>query len=149
MPDPTLLADLERHAELVTELWSSGRERADVLAAQGLDEAAFEALDARVQGALALGMDEEGDDVPEILVAYDAALARARERRVDEASVPSLERFGAATAALERGVEPDKALARVGLTVTEYLRANAFWTPRVSKDPELHAAFQRARAKAR
>jgi hypothetical protein len=139
---PPVELTIEAYAELQVALAEG--DRAAALVARGLDEAAFDALDREMQAKLSAAMDEGGDGVPPLLAAYDRAIQRARA-----ASPPplSLEAFARATAAIRATGDAPKALARLGIGLEAYLRANGYWTPKLGADPALAAAFAAAFAR--
>ena len=134
--------DLEGYARLRAQLAADGVERDDLLAAVGLDEERWEVIDAHWQEVLSRELDAEGDDVPDAILRYTAAFMAA-QRDAGEAKL-DLERFAACARAVRATRDPKAALERLGVTLTEFLRANQHWTPQLARDPALAARFQRA-----
>jgi hypothetical protein len=114
------------------------RDRAVVLAEMGVDEDEVAAIDERFQDQLSDALDDEADGIPPLLVAYEAALRKAREDQPSEA-VMSLEVFVEVTRALESGKDVTQIFERRGITLAEYLRGSEHWTSRLAADPELAA----------
>jgi hypothetical protein len=139
-----LLHDLESYATLAVELSDPRVDRAAALAARGLDEDAWEALDDAWQARLSAA-DEDGDDedgIPALVAAHAEAFARAQRARVRE--VLPFERFVAAARELGRGGDLASTLRRLDLTLDAYLTAQSHWTARLLEDEELAARFDDA-----
>ena len=134
--------DIRAYAALVAALATADRPRAAVLAAQGLDEAGWEALDDLHQARLSRALDDDGDGVPPLVAAYAEAFAAARARSTRAATLLSIERFGDATREIQRTGDPTAALARLGITLDDFLRANEHWTARMVTDAELLQRFR-------
>lgn len=130
------------YAELAAALAEPSADRAAVLAARELDEEGWSALDRLFQDRLSRAMDDDGDGVPPLIAAYAAAFARARAAQAGDAEVISLERYADATREIQRRGDPLPALARVGVTLEQFLRANEHWTRRLLADPELARRFR-------
>jgi len=141
---PDLAADVEAYAALAAELADLRTDRAAVLAAHGLDEDAWDALDERWQDRLSAAEEAHGDadGVPPLVAAHAEAFVRAQRARVRE--VLPFERFLAATRALRRGGDLAATLKRLDLTLETYLAAQAHWTARVLEDEALAARFDEA-----
>jgi hypothetical protein len=141
MRDPASF-EVAEYAELAATLADPACDREAVLAARGLDEDGWTALDRDFQDRLGRAMDAEGDGVPPLVAAYAEAFARARAAQNRDRPVISLERFADATREIQVRGEPLPALAQHGLTLEEYLRANEHWTQRMLADPALVARFR-------
>lgn len=141
MSDDDPSEDIAAYARLRARLAAVGADRAGMLAARGLDEERWEVLDERWQARLSEALDEEGDDVPELVLRYAAAFAEGQR---ETGVVLSLERFAQCTRALQGARDPRHALERVGVTLTDYLRANQHWAPQLGRDPALEARFRAA-----
>lgn len=129
--------DIEAYAILQMRLGAS--DRAAVLAEAGLTEEAYEALDERVQDALSRAIDESDEaGVPPLVARYDAALKKAYEGLEPPLD---LERFARATIVLRQGGDPTNALAKIGMTLQDYLRSSPIWAARLSKDEALARRF--------
>jgi hypothetical protein len=140
--------DLETYARLRAELACDGVNRQAVLARYGLDEDGWDAIDDRFQADLSRALAApHGDEVPAIVLRYAEAFAMTQ--RDAPAAVLSLERFAACTRALERARDPHLALSKLGATLTDYLKSNQHWSPKLATDPELANAFRAALASAR
>ncbi|MFT3770312.1 MAG: hypothetical protein QM820_33205 [Minicystis sp.] len=139
-----LLQDLDAYATLSAELVDPRVDRAAVLAARGLDEDAWDAIDDAWQTRLSEADDAHGDadGVPPLVAAHAEAFARAQRARVRE--VLPFERFVKAARELRRGGDLQSTLKRLELTLDTYLAAQAHWTARLLEDEELAARFDRA-----
>jgi hypothetical protein len=137
--------DLEAYASLAAELSDPRVDRAAALAARGLDEDRWDAIDdawqARLSEADAAGA-EEDDGVPALVVAHAEAFARAQRARVQD--VLPFERFVEAARAFTRGEDLAAALKRLELTLDAYLRAQAHWTAEMIADDALAERFRQA-----
>lgn len=135
--------NLDAYARLTVALGRAGENRQSVLAAHGLDEARWQAIDDAWQGRLSATLEDITDEqpVPAFLEQYSKAMDRAQS---DDTQVISFERFVEATRAVRRGGEIARALERLGLTTDEYLHANRHWMQRMTKDEDLADRFQRA-----
>src|SRR5690606_6445496 len=129
------------YARLRARLAAVGADRAALLAERGLDEERWEPIDERWQDRLSEALDVEGDDVPELVVRYAAAFAEGQRTTGD---VALLERFAQCTRALRGARDPRHALERLGMPLTDYLRANQHWAPLLARDPALQARFRAA-----
>jgi hypothetical protein len=138
-----MLVDLtiEAYAEVMAELAAAGDARAEVLARHGLDEARWDAVDARWQERLFAALDEEGDGVAELVSAHAAAYAAA-QRAV--APAISLERFAEVTRLLHASGDLRASLSRVGVSLADYVRGSEHWSGRIATDPELERRFEDA-----
>jgi len=131
--------DIEAYAALQMRLIGvEGEARAALLAAHGLTEESFDALDERAQDALSRALDASEAGVPPLVARYDAALKKAHEGLEPPLS---LDRFAEATLVMRAGGDPTKALARIGITFTDYFRSSQVWASRLSKDDELAQRF--------
>jgi len=133
---------IEEYAEISAALAEPDVDREAVLAARGLDEAAFAEIDRACQDALSRAMEADDDGVPPLLAAYAEAFGRARARLAADAGVISIERFGDATREISRRGDPVPTLGRLGISLADFLRANEHWTRRMLEDPALLARFR-------
>ncbi|WP_437681539.1 hypothetical protein [Sorangium sp. So ce131] len=142
MKDPA--RDVEAFATLAAQLADPSADRAALLAAHGLDEDGWEALDDAWQARLSEA--DEGDDeeagVPPLVVAFAEAFARAQRARAR--SELSFERFLEAARAMRRGTDMATVLSRLDMTLEDYLSAQQRWTAAMLEDEELLSRFQRA-----
>jgi hypothetical protein len=134
--------DVETYATLTVALADGGRSREEVLGEQGLDEESWAALDQFWQDQLSAALDEDVDGVPPLVAAYAAAFDRARAASRAGAKILSIERFADATREIQRRGDPVAALAHVGVTLADFLRANEHWTRRMVEDPDLLQRFR-------
>lgn len=132
-------ADLTTYAAAVAAV-GAGQSEDVVLARLGLDAARFAALERAVEERLSLALERE-DGVDPFVSLYDKIMRQAQAALVSQPTAP-LERFAQALAALGAG-EGDavKALARVGLTPAELMRASREWAPKIAADPAVAARF--------
>lgn len=132
-------ADLTTYAAAVAAV-GAGQSEDVVLARLGLDAARFAALERAVEERLSLALERE-DGVDPFVSLYDKIMRQAQAPLVSQPTAP-LERFAQALAALGAG-EGDavKALARVGLTPAELMRASREWAPKIAADPAVAARF--------
>ena len=142
MQDPKPRMSLEAYAELRARLAREGIDRDAVLAELDLDEEAWDAIDDEWQAKLSRALDTESDDLPAELIVYAEAFARAQ--RDAPAKLLSLEAFAACTRALRGARDPKRALDKLGVTLTEYLKANQHWSPLFAHDDALSTRFRRA-----
>lgn len=135
--------NLDTYARITVALGRAGQGRDAVLAAHGLDEARWQAIDDVWQARLSEAMDQTSDEVPvpPFLEQFSRAMDRAQS---DDSLVMTLERFVEATRVVKRGGDVGKALEHLGLTVDAYLQANRHFMQRMAKDDELAAAFRKA-----
>lgn len=135
--------NLDAYARLTVALARAGEKRDAVLAAHGLDEDRWQAIDDLWQARLSDAMDQGTDErpIPPFLEAFSRAMDRAQS---DDSMVIPLERFAEATRAVRRGVEVTRTLERLGLTPDDYVRASHYWMQRMAQDDELAETFRRA-----
>jgi len=130
---------IEEYAQVMAELASAGDARRQILAQHGLDEARWEAIDAHWQTQLSEAMDQEdADGVPEILSRYTAAY-EAAQRSI--APPISLDQFAMVTRLLDTSDDVRASLAKVGVTLADYVRGSEHWTRQLAGDPELARHF--------
>lgn len=137
-----LLRDVEAFATLAAQLAEPGADRAAILAAHGLDEERWEALDDAWQARLSEADEGEDEGVPPLMAAYAEAFARAQRARA-KSELP-FDRFLEAARAMKRGTDMTTALKRLGMTLSEYLNAQQRWTAAMLEDEDLAARFQQA-----
>jgi hypothetical protein len=135
--------DVAAYAALSAALSDPERSRDEVLAEHGLSEEAWAEIDEAWQERLSAAMDAPDDGgVPPLVAAYAEAFARARRPAVS--AVLSLERFAEATREIQRRGDPSGVLARLGIPLTAFLKANEHWTRRMIEDPDVAQRFRRA-----
>jgi hypothetical protein len=134
--------DLEGYAALRARLARDGADRDALLAEYGFDEESWDLYDDRWQAKLSRALDQSGDDVPAEIVNYAAAFAR--EQRDAPGRLVSLELFAQCTRAVQGTRDPKLALEKLGVTLTEYLKANQSWSPQIVKDRAIAARFHAA-----
>ena len=137
-----LASDVEAYAALSAELADPRVDRAALLAARGLDEAAWDALDEAWQARIEEADEGDGDGIPPLVAAHAEAFARAQRARAG--AVLPFERFAQAARELGRGTDLATALKRLDLTLDAYLAAQAHWTREMLADEALAARFRRA-----
>jgi hypothetical protein len=134
---------IEAYAVVMAELAAAGDARAEVLARHELDEASWDALDRQFQAELSAALDPDDDGVPAILSAYAAAYEAAQR-----AGGPpiAIERFAEVTRLLSASGDLRASLARVGVSLADYVRASEHWARRMAEDAELERRFEAALA---
>jgi hypothetical protein len=133
--------DLEAYATVMAELAAAGEARAEVLARRGLDEVRWDAIDTRWQERLSEALAEDSDGVPALLAAYTAAYEAAQRAL---APPISLEQFARVTRLLQATGDLHAALAKVGVTLSDFVRSNEHWSRRMAEDPAEERRFQDA-----
>jgi hypothetical protein len=131
---------IEAYALIMAELASTRDARGEILARHGLDEARWEATDAHWQAQLSAAMDQDPEDegVPEILSKYAAAY-EAAQRSI--APPISLDQFAMVTRLLGVSDDVRASLAKVGVTLADYVRGSEHWSRKLAGDPELERRF--------
>jgi hypothetical protein len=131
--------DLEAYARLRAQLAQDGVDRDALLAQHGLDEDSWDALDDRFQAELSRALDSDDDGVPDAVLRYTNAFCETQ--RDAPGRLLSLEQFAQATRAVRGANDPRLALEKLGVTMTEFLKANQHWSPKLGHDPKLAAQF--------
>jgi hypothetical protein len=141
---PDLSQDVAAYAALAAALSDPTADRAALLAAHGLDEDTWDALDEAWQEQLseADAGDDENEGVPALVAAYAEAFARAHTAGA-QGDLP-FERFLEAARAMRRGVDMATVLKRLDLTLEGFLTAERRWTRAMLEDEGLAARFRRA-----
>jgi glyoxylase-like metal-dependent hydrolase (beta-lactamase superfamily II) len=137
-----LEGDVRAYATLAARLARDPARRAELLAAHGLDEDRWEALDDAWQARLDRAADSDEDGVPALVAAHAEAFADAQ--RGAGADVLPFERYVEAARELRRGHDMTTALKRLSVTFDQLMRAQRHWTAAMLSDPALAARFQRA-----
>jgi hypothetical protein len=132
---------IEEYAALMAELAAAGDGRAAVLARHGLDEDGWEAIDARWQDALSAALDEEGDGVADLVSRHAAAYQAAQQALT--ASI-SLEQLAQVTRRFQASGDLRASLAKVGVTLAEYVQGTEHWSRQIATDPEIERRFDEA-----
>lgn len=137
--------DVEAFARVAVTLSAAREDRPEVLAALGLTEEDWEALEDAWEVRLEEAELAEGEDgmIPALVTAHAEAFAAAqaeRARGADEAALP-FDRFVGLTRAMRRGGRLDEVLAAERVSLEVYLRAHAHWTRAILADPSLRRAF--------
>jgi hypothetical protein len=130
--------ELEIYGAIAADL-ARGRDRGEALAAHGLDEERFDALEERALAAMAAD-DDAQDGIPEPIAQFDAALRVAHAPEPHD--VPSLEDFVRALMVAQEGGKVHERLAERGLSLELLLRGSGYYTPKLVSDPELARRFQ-------
>jgi hypothetical protein len=136
--------DPETYATIVARI-SAGADRATVLAEHGFDEETFEAAEGALDDALSIELESASEDnaPPASVIAFDRAFRSASLATGDPASFLTIERYAEAVAILESGDRIEHRLAQAGLTLSQVFRATAHYAPRLAREPDLAASFQR------
>jgi len=131
---------IEMYAQVMAELASAGDARAAVFARHSLDEARWETIDTHWQAQLSEALDQDIDDdsVPEILAIYAAAYEAAQRSL---APPIALDQFAMVTRLLDASGDLRASLAKVGVTLADYVRGSEHWTRQLAGDPELERRF--------
>lgn len=129
--------DVVAYATLAANLSDPACDRVAELRAHGLDEDVWADVDRTWQSRLSRAMEEDADGVPPLIAAYAEAFERARAAQRGAGVVISIERFADAIRELQRRGDPLTALAQLGLTLEELIRANEHWTRRMLDDASL------------
>jgi len=129
---------IEAYARMMAELASAGDDRAAVLARYGLTEATWAVLDDRWQEDLSSALDPEDDGVPEVVSRYAAAYEAAQRSL---APPITLEQFAQVTRLLSASGDVQASLAKVGITMADYVRGTEHWTRRLAGDEDLERRF--------
>ncbi len=130
---------LEAYAQVMAELASAGEAREAALARHGLDEARWEAIDAHWQAELSAALDVDDDGIPEVLSAYASAYEAAQRALAPPISI---EQFAQVTRLLQASGDVRASLAKVGVTLADYVRGSEHWSRRLAGDEELERRFQ-------
>lgn len=133
--------DLAAYAAVMAELATAGDKRAEVLARRGLDEDQWDAIDTDWQARLSESLAEDADGVPALLAAYAAAYEAAQRTL---ASPLPLEQFARVTRLLQATGDMQAALAKEGVTLSDYTRSLEHWSRRMAEDPAEARRFQDA-----
>ena len=142
--------ELERYAAVLGRV-SVGTALDEVLGELGLDEASFDALEARIERELSLALAAPGDSPPAFVVRYERAIREGQTRATTAQglAVMPFERFAEALGVLSSGGAPVEQLEQLGVKPADLARAASAHAARLSKDPELVAALERALSKRR
>jgi hypothetical protein len=132
---------VEAYAALMAELAAAGDARGEVRARHGLDEAAWDAIDQAWQDRLSEALDEEGDGVAELLSRHAAAYQAAQSAL---APPISLEQLAEVTRRLQVSGDLRASLARVGVSLADYVRGTEHWSRQIATDPEIERRFDAA-----
>ncbi|WP_437586347.1 hypothetical protein [Sorangium sp. So ce1000] len=136
-----MVLDLETYVTVMAQLAASGGAQAEVLARHGLDEARWDAADAHWQALLSDALANEHEGIPALLATCTAAYQAG-----SRAAAPpiSLEQFAQVTSLLHETGDVQAALAKVGVTLAEYVRGSEHWSPRMAEDPGAERRFHAA-----
>jgi hypothetical protein len=127
---PSAPLSLERYGAISAELARRDANRAGILAAHHLTEAAWVAAESRWKQAIAAD-DERGDRA--LLAAFDAAYVAAQERREPPLGVAEFARI---QVGLERN-EVGRVLAELDLQLGDLMRLQRVWAKRLAGSPAL------------
>jgi hypothetical protein len=129
-------AELERYAKI-----SIAIARADdpdqVYAAHGLDEKSFEALEAKIEGALEEAMESNADQVPPFVDKYTKAMSKAQAEAEKDETPMSADAFANAIRMLGTSGDPLKAMERAGLSAQTLTRAARHFSSDAARGQEL------------
>lgn len=136
--------DVVAFAALAARVAAAGSSRDEVLAAHGMTEERWEALERRWQERLDQATDAQGDadGAPPLVVAYAEAFSRAQ--RSGGAPVLPFDAYLDVARALQQERDAAGALQRRGVSLGAYLSAHEHWTKAMLEDAELASRFERA-----
>jgi len=137
-----LAQDVVAYATLAARLAQAGEDREAVLAAHGLDEESWEAIDDAWQERLAEDEDEDQNGVPVLVAAYAEAFAAAQRGGAKE-ELP-FERYVEVASAMKRGGDLANVLGRFRISLPDFLRAHQHWTAQMLEDEELARRFRKS-----
>ncbi len=135
------LLELDTYAALRARLAADGADRAVLLAEHGLDEGAWELIDEAWQQRFSDDLEHSQEDVPASVMRYSEVFAATQRDAPTE--LLSLELFASCTRKLQRARDPKLALEKLGVTLTQYLKANQHWAARMAKDQPSAERFHR------
>jgi hypothetical protein len=150
-PRPDLTTDVCAYAVLSVELAQPDADREAILAAHGLDEDAWDAMDDGWQARLSDAVESAGeeDKLPLLVQEHAEAFARAQAERVSPGAPLSFERFIEITHDIQRGQDAQHVMKRNGTTLHDYLRAEQHWLKRMMDDGALQERFHKAMGRSR
>jgi hypothetical protein len=134
--------DLDSYATLRARLALEDTDRERLLAEHDLDEESWDRIDEAWQDQLSRDLEAQGDDVPASITQYSQRFEQVQ--RDAPGRVISLELFGECTHTVQQATDPKKALAKLGVTLSEFLKANQHWSPRITREPAIAERFKRA-----
>ena len=129
---------LAAYAAIAVRVGARVEARADVLASAGLDEAAWAVVEPIWLLRLAAAA-QRGDAA--VLGAWDAATTAAQDALAC-GPIPSFEAWAHHLAAIEPGDDPAEAIARGGLSLAGFARAQRAYGARIGADPGLFDALR-------
>ncbi|HZO13207.1 MAG TPA: hypothetical protein VFB62_08105 [Polyangiaceae bacterium] len=134
--------DVRAYARLAAQLATADTHRDELLAAHGLDDDGWDALEEEWMERLSEAEEgANGDGVPELLTAYAEAFAAAH---AELAVLLPFERYLEITRALSRGRDLTQLPERFGVDLATYLSSHRHWTARMATDQELSEQLRRA-----
>ncbi|MBX3184463.1 MAG: hypothetical protein KIT72_02315 [Polyangiaceae bacterium] len=139
--------DLATYARLLATFAHDPTTREPLLAAQGLTEDDWLAIDEHWQDALdAEGEEEEVEGhVAPLLIAFDRAFSEAQQQL---AGAPlDLNRYLEVLQRLRAGHDLTQALAEAGIGLSRYLVSHAHWARRAQEDEAVREALQGGESK--
>ena len=146
-----MTVDLEAYAQIMAELAASApmggdpdaaAKREAILAKHGLDEASWNDIDGAWQERLSAALDEDDEDgVSPLFATYVAAYEAAQHTH---GALISVEQLARVTRLLQASGDLRAALAKVGVTMAEYVRGTAHWARRFASEPDVARRFEEA-----
>ncbi len=133
--------DIAGYSKVMAELAAAGKARAEVLARHQLDEQGWEEIDSHWQERLSEALEGNEDGAPALVSEYAAAYAAAQGALAPPLSI---EQFAQVTRLLQASGDLQASLARVGVSLADYVRANEHWSGQMAQDPELERRFEAA-----
>jgi hypothetical protein len=131
------LDPIETYARVMADI-GAGKPRGEVLAAHGLDEVRFEAIEKAAFADVGEGV-TDAPVIPEADLRLDRAFREARDRSSD--ALLSIEEFARAAAVAQEGVQVSERLTKMGVSLQTFLKASGHYAPRLAREPELAARF--------
>ncbi|WP_437291006.1 hypothetical protein [Sorangium sp. So ce406] len=144
--EPVDGVDLAGYARIAAEIAGGARPRAEVLAAHGLDEARYLAIETTWLLRLAAAALRRDLD---LLAVHERAQADAHAALAPASPERPLEDYAALCAQMEAGQDPREVLASAGLSLGAWGHLQRAWTARIASSADVAAAFEahrRARA---
>lgn len=135
---------IQLYAKIVAAL-ARERPRAEVLAACGLSEEAFEALEQGVEAELDRAMESDEDGVPAFVLAYERAMHEAQTRTDGHGRELSLDDLARAVRAIEQGGDLSVTFRKLGCSAGDVARAAGAMGERLAKDQDLAVRFEAIR----
>ena len=139
--DADALLELDTYAALRARLAVDGVDRNLLLSEKGLDEEGWERIDELWQQRFSDDLEQGQEDVPASVLRYSEVFAATQ--RDAPAELLSLELFATCTRKLQRSRDPKLALEKLGVTLSQFLKANQHWAAWMATDKQNAERFHR------